>query len=111
MARLRLILKWLLIAPVAVIVVLFSIANRAPVTVSFDPIVREAPAVSATLPLYLVVLAAIALGLIAGGVGAWLAQGRHRKAERRLRRETQVLRADAERFRTSLASRPPLPAP
>lgn len=111
MAQFRFILKWILIAPVAIVIVLFSIANRAPVTVSFDPIMREAPALSATIPLYLVVLAAIALGVIAGGLGAWFAQGRHRKAERTLRRETQILRADAERFKASLAARPPLPAP
>ncbi|MBN9063975.1 MAG: DUF1049 domain-containing protein [Rhizobiales bacterium 65-9] len=111
MAKIRLILKWILIAPLAAIVILFSIANRAPVAVSFDPVSRDAPAYVATLPLYLVVLAAIGLGVIVGGLGAWFAQGRHRKAERRLRREAQTLRADVERYKNSLAARPPLPSP
>jgi uncharacterized membrane protein YidH (DUF202 family) len=104
MANARAFLRLAVLAPIALLVILFSIANRAPTTVSLDPFSREAPALAYTLPLYLIVLAAIGVGLIAGGIGAWLAQGRHRKAERSWRREAQTARADADRLRTSLAS-------
>ncbi|WP_342359506.1 LapA family protein [Terrarubrum flagellatum] len=110
MTWLRSALKLILFAPIAAIVILFAIANRTAVTVSFDPVSRDAPALAYTLPLYLIVLIAIAIGVIAGGVGAWFAQGRHRKAARMLKREAHGLRADAERLKASLAARPSLPS-
>lgn len=111
MTGLRTFLKLIVLAPVAAIIILFAVANRAPVTISFDPLGRDAPAFTATLPIYLVVLAAIALGVVAGGAGAWLGQRRHRKAARLFRREAQVLRADVEQMKASVAARLPLPTP
>jgi hypothetical protein len=51
------------------------------------------------------------LGVVIGGVGAWLAQAKHRRAERRYRREVHHLRSDADRLRsrsdaTALATLP-----
>ncbi|MET0606824.1 MAG: lipopolysaccharide assembly protein LapA domain-containing protein [Beijerinckiaceae bacterium] len=109
MANARKLLKFAVLLPAAAAMILFSIANRAPVTLSLDPFNRETPAISFTLPLYLIVLAAIGVGVLAGGVGAWFAQGRHRKGERTWRREAQTARADAERLRVSLSSQASLP--
>ena len=111
MAGLRAFIRLAILAPIAAAVIIFAIANRAPVTVSFDPVSREAPIFALAMPLYLLVLIAIGLGVVAGGLGAWLAQGRHRKAERAHRREAQALRGEAERLRAALAERPALPAP
>lgn len=97
--------KALLLAPLALIVILLAIANRAPVVVSFDPFSREAPALSATLPIYVVLFGAVMLGVAIGGVAAWLVQGKHRRAERGYRREAQRLNAETERLKNALASR------
>ena len=40
--------KFLVLAPVAVVIVLLAVANRAPVELSFDPFSRTEPAVSAS---------------------------------------------------------------
>ncbi len=83
--------KMLIAVPAAFAIILFAVANRQVVRVSFDPFSREAPASFVDAPLFAVALAALALGVVIGGVGAWLAQGRHRRAERRLKREVSRL--------------------
>lgn len=94
--------KALVLVPVALIVVLFSVANRAPVRVSFDPISRDAPAFALDLPLFAVILAAIAVGILIGGFASWLAQGKHRKAARVNRREADKLRNEAQSLRAAV---------
>lgn len=95
-------LKALILVPIALAVVLFSVANRAPVRVSFDPISREAPVLAYDLPLFAVVLVALAVGVLIGGLAAWLAQGKHRKAARRSRREVETLRSQAQALRSAV---------
>lgn len=94
--------KALVLVPVALIVVLFSVANRAPVRVSLDPISRDAPALALDLPLFSVILAAIAIGILIGGFASWLAQGKHRKAARVNRREADKLRNEAQSLRAAV---------
>ncbi len=95
-------LKALILVPVALAIVLFSIANRAPVRVSFDPVSRDAPLLAFDLPLFAVVLAAIAAGVLLGGLAAWLTQGKHRRAARRSRREAEALRNETQSLRAAV---------
>ena len=92
-------LKALILLPVAILVVLLAVANRAPVTLSLDPFSQEAPQFSTQLPLFAVIFAAVMLGVVIGGVASWLAQGKNRRARRRLRREANTLRHETERLR------------
>lgn len=94
--------KALVLVPIALAIVLFAVANRAPVRVSFDPISRDAPLFAFDVPLFAVVLAALAVGVLIGGLAAWLAQGKHRKAARRNRREAEVLRSEAQMLRLAV---------
>lgn len=87
-------LKLLIAIPTALAIVLFAIANRQMIRVSFDPFSREAPASFIDVPLFAVVLVALALGVVIGGIAAWLAQGHHRKAERQLKREVNRLTSE-----------------
>lgn len=106
-------LKGLIVLPVAVIVILFAIANRGPVTLSLDPLSKGAPEIAFAVPLYGLVFAALVLGVLIGGSGAWLSGSRHRRSGRVSRREAHRLRSEAERLRASLAAtrNPALPAP
>lgn len=104
-------LKMLIAIPAALAIVLFSIANRQSIRVSFDPFSREAPAVFVDVPMFAVVLAALAVGVLLGGIAAWFAQGRHRKAERQLKREVNRLSSETASLKaiapeSSLASLP-----
>jgi uncharacterized integral membrane protein len=102
--------KALILLPVAILVVLLAVANRAPVQLSLDPFSPEAPEIATTLPLFAIIFAAIMVGVVIGGVATWLSQGKHRRARRQYRREVGHLRTETERLRTqSAAGAPALP--
>lgn len=93
-------LKALLLLPVAILVVLLAVANRGPVTLSLDPFSRGGPEISFTLPLFAALFAALALGVVIGGIASWTAQGKHRQARRSYKREVSHLRTEADRLRS-----------
>jgi uncharacterized integral membrane protein len=76
-------------APVALIVALLAIANRARVPVNFYPLPW-----TAELPLYQVFFVGILIGLVVGMVGAWWAGRRWRREARERRREIKALKAE-----------------
>jgi uncharacterized integral membrane protein len=76
----------ILLIIVAVLVVAFAIANRGPVTLNFWPL-----PFAATVPLYLVMLGALALGVAVGGIATWVRGGRWRKRARAAERESKAL--------------------
>ena len=97
-------LKALILFPIAILVVLLAVANRGPVTLSLDPFSREAPEIAFTVPLFAVIFGAVMLGVLIGGLAAWLAQGKHRRAERRYKREARRLRAQTANARPGSGS-------
>ncbi|HST94128.1 MAG TPA: lipopolysaccharide assembly protein LapA domain-containing protein [Microvirga sp.] len=103
-------LKALILLPVAILVVLLAVANRAPVTLSLDPFSQDAPEFATQLPLFAVIFAAVMLGVVIGGTATWLAQGRTRQERRRFRREARTLRYETERLRTHAPTSSTLPA-
>ncbi|GJE54507.1 lipopolysaccharide assembly protein LapA domain-containing protein [Methylobacterium thuringiense] len=92
-------LKALILLPVALVVLLLAVANRNAVTLSFDPFSPE-PAFSIVLPLYAIVFAAVAVGILVGGIGAWLGQGKTRASARHHRREREKLERETAQIRT-----------
>lgn len=107
-------LKGLVLLPIAILVVLLAVANREFVTLSFDPFSPE-PVFSLSVPLYALVFAAVALGIVVGGVGSWLGQGKARRSARRHRREADRWEREADRLKTyapiEAGGRTALPAP
>lgn len=93
-------IKGIILLPVAIVAVLLAVANREPVRLSFDPFSPSAPEISVTLPLFALLFAAVALGVVIGGVGAWLSQAENRRARRQSTRELNRLRAETERLRS-----------
>jgi hypothetical protein len=104
-------LKALVLLPIAIVVVLLAVANRAPVVLSFDPFTRGQPELALTVPLFALILGSVALGVLLGGIGSWLAAGRQRRERRVSAREINRLKAEADRLRASIVqSRPALPS-
>lgn len=79
---LRKILNGLILLPLAVVLVIFAVANRGLVRVSLDPFNAADPALSLTAPLFAVMLLSAIAGVVAGGVVTWLGQRGWRKAAR-----------------------------
>lgn len=65
--------------PLAIVLIAFTVANRAMVVVSLDPFSPQQPALALEMPLFVLVFLSLLAGVIAGGVATWLGQGRWRK--------------------------------
>jgi uncharacterized integral membrane protein len=103
-------LKYLVIAVIAVILLLFAFANHEFVTLSFDPFGSfDNAAFAITAPMFAVVIVFAALGVVAGAFATWLSQGRHRRASRRNRAEADKWRAEAQALRAAQPAPPALP--
>lgn len=81
---------------VALLVILFAVSNRQPVSIEIWPLPYQL-----SLGLYAVILLTLALGFIAGAVGMWLVGGQKRRELRRLRRQTRDLEESLARQRMS----------
>ena len=57
-------LKALLLLPIAIVVVLLAVANRGPVTLSFDPFSPGGPQLSWTLPLFALIFHSVMVGVL-----------------------------------------------
>ncbi|WP_315723096.1 MULTISPECIES: lipopolysaccharide assembly protein LapA domain-containing protein [unclassified Bradyrhizobium] len=82
-----------IVLPLLVLFVVFAVANRHFVTVSFDPFNATDPALAASVPLFALILAVAILGVIAGGCATWIGQRRWRRAARRHQAEADAARA------------------
>ena len=68
--------------PLGLIFIVFAVANRHLVTVSFDPFNSVNPSVAVSLPLFVVIIAVAILGVAAGGSATWFRQRRWRRTAR-----------------------------
>src|SRR6516165_3533690 len=110
-------LRALIFIPLALIFVVFAVANRHFVTVSFDPFNSADPSVSVSLPLFLLIIVVAILGVLTGGSATWLGQRRWRRAARQHETDARAakaqladLRADALTARAE-RQRPAVTAP
>jgi uncharacterized integral membrane protein len=97
-------LSGLILIPLAVIFVVFAVANRHFVTVSFDPFNATAPSVSVSLPLFVLIIGVAILGVIAGGLATWFSQRRFRRAARLHEADARTVRAQLDDLRAAQAA-------
>jgi uncharacterized integral membrane protein len=100
----RRVLFLVVLVPLAIAIVILSVANRGAVVFSLDPFGGHA--LSFAAPLFVFLFAALLLGIVVGGVAAWLRQGKWRHAARIERAEAMRLRTEIERQRTRPAEPP-----
>jgi uncharacterized integral membrane protein len=100
--------------PLGLVFIVFAVANRHLVTVSFDPFNCSDPSISVRLPLFVVIIAVAMVGVLAGGSATWIGQRRWRRAARQHEADAQAARAQLADLRAaSMAQRgsvPPFPA-
>lgn len=95
------ILRTLLALAALIVIVVFAVANRTPVPVSFAPL-----PILIELPVYGVFLLGLVLGGLLGGIAVWLGSAPYRRRARRLRskvwaleNQVKVLKQQEERER------------
>jgi uncharacterized integral membrane protein len=99
----RKIVTAVIIGPLAIVIVAFALANRQTVTVSFDPFSSASPAYAASLPLFVLIFVLVILGVVIGGVAAWLRQAAWRRTARRLDADVRALHQELEQMRRRAA--------
>ena len=94
----RKVLRWIVFVPVGVVLVLFLIANRAPVSLSLDPLSTVSPAIATPpLPLWLWLVLALLVGFALGAAGMWM-------SGRELRIRSKADRLELKALKKSLAA-------
>lgn len=95
------ILSFLILVPLAILLVVFCVSNRGPVTVSLDPL-GTMPQFTYSMPLFILMIGAVIVGLLLGGIGTWLTQAHYRRKAWKRRNEIERLKRDADDARERL---------
>ena len=96
----------LLLAPLAIVLVVLAVANRGMVDFTLDPFNPGNPALTYSLPLFLLLFLALAVGMVLGSLVTWFKQGRYRKLARQ-----RAIEAEAAARSVRSATAPLLPRP
>lgn len=90
--------KWIVLTVVVVLpVVTLSVVNRQIVRLSLDPFSIENPAIYVEWPLFVYLFIALFIGILVGGIGSWMKQGKWRKSARARAAEAREWRSKADR--------------
>jgi len=93
-------IKNIILFVIAVVLIPLSVANRHTVSLSLNPFDPQDPRLTITeIPLFWVIFASLAVGILVGGLGAWAKQGRWRKEARSKRREADKWHKEADQLR------------
>lgn len=87
-------LSWIVLLPIAALVIVFAVVNRELTTLSLWPLPFEVD-----LPLFSVIFGGTLIGVLWGGVAAWSAAGTTRTKARERAREIQRLNDENRRLK------------
>lgn len=94
--------KILILVPIAIVLIVLSVANRHLVTLALNPFRPEDTVLSVSLPFFVFLFLALMIGLLIGSAVTWLAQGKHRKKARDEANEARKWREEAGKQRSRL---------
>ncbi|SIQ71019.1 hypothetical protein SAMN05880582_10395 [Rhizobium sp. RU20A] len=89
----------IVLVPIAIVLIVLSVANRQAVTLALNPFEPTDPVLSATAPFFVFLFAALILGMIIGSMATWVSQGKHRKRARAGATDAVKWQSEAERQR------------
>ena len=94
------IINILILAPIGIVLIVLSVANRQPVTLALNPFRPEDSMLSVTAPVFLYLFLAVILGMIIGSAATWISQGKHRKRARTEASEAVKWHTEAEKHKS-----------
>ena len=98
-------LRWFIGFVITVLICVFAVLNREEVTVYVDPLYEN---ISFSLPIYALVMIAMAFGFLFGGMIVWLNASGVRRERRRQKKEIRALEKEVERLKEDkFTSNPP----
>ena len=93
------IISLLILVPIAIVLIVLSVANRQSVTLALNPFDRSDHVMSLTLPFFVFLFAAVIFGMIIGSAATWLSQGKHRARARTSKKEAVKWHKEADRLK------------
>ena len=95
-------MRLLIVLPLLLLLVLFALSNRQPVSLHIWP-----TDYAATLPLSLAVLGSMAVAFLAGGLLVWVSELVQRRRARRAEQTVRLLEAQVQELKARLAETAP----
>lgn len=95
----RKVINLIILVPVAVILIVLSVANRESVTFALNPFEPTDSVLSVTAPFFVFLFVAIIVGMVIGSFATWLNQGKYRKRARSEAREAMRWHAEADKHK------------
>jgi uncharacterized integral membrane protein len=80
------------LVPIAIVLIALAVANRGMTPFTVDPFNPGNPQLTIGLPLFVLLFAALAVGMVIGSAATWLKQGRYRRIARQRGLEAQAAR-------------------
>ncbi|MCD2183639.1 DUF1049 domain-containing protein [Rhizobium sp. GN54] len=116
----RKVVNIVVLVPVAIVLVVLSVANRQPVRMALNPFRPDDSVLSLTAPFFVFLFLALLLGMVIGAVATWISQHKYRKRARveateavkwHTEADKQKARAETLASQTQPASQAALAAP
>jgi uncharacterized integral membrane protein len=86
-----------ILVPMAIVLIMLSVANRTAVTLALNPFQPSDQVLSITAPFFVFLFAALMLGMIIGSLATWFKQSKHRKQARASASEAVKWHSEADR--------------
>ena len=93
------IISLLILIPIAIVLIVLSVANRQAVTLALNPFDRGDQVMSVTLPFFIFLFFAIIVGMIIGSLVTWWNQGKYRSRARSSKKEAVKWHKEADRLK------------
>lgn len=87
----------LILIPVAIVLIVLSVANRHSVTLSLNPFQPGDSQLSFSAPFFVYIFLAVIGGILIGSALTWFSQGKHRKRARSEAQERARWQSEAKR--------------
>lgn len=95
----RKLINILILLPIAIVLIVLSVANRDTVTLALNPFDPSDNLLSISAPFFVFLFATLILGMIIGSAATWFRQGKYRKKARSEAREAVKWHTEADKQR------------
>lgn len=106
---LKRIVTLIILIPVAIVLIVLSVANRQQVTLALNPFNPADTVLSLSGPFFMFLLVALMVGMVLGSAATWFRQGRYRARARSKSKEAAKWHTEADRLKASPPTQPAKP--
>ncbi len=85
----------IIVLPIAIVLIVLSVANRQTVTMAFNPFEPGDQLLSLSAPFFVYLFGALILGMVIGSLATWWTQGKYRKKARQSARDASRWQSEA----------------